>query len=192
MSEAPQTNQLPKPLPSLETQPKEIALAFQKEEIDRIISRLADQINLDYKRKDVLIVGILKGCLPFMADLLKKITVPCEVEFVRLSSYGGDLESKGTITVIKDIGVDIKNRHILIAEEIIDTGRTLKFLCNRLKASNPASLKIVTLFDKHSKRVVEMEAEYVGQVVDDYFLIGYGLDLAETCRNLPDVYYLKF
>ena len=111
---------------------------------------------------------------------------------VRVAAHGKTLSSSGTITLLKDISVDIRNRHVIIVEEVIDSGRTLKFLYERIKSGNPLSLKIATLLDKQSKRVVKIDADYVGKVVDDQFLIGYGLDLEERCRNLPEIYALKY
>jgi hypoxanthine phosphoribosyltransferase len=127
-----------------------------------------------------------------MADLVRHLKMSHEVEFVRLSSYGKARTSSGTVTIIKDIQADIRDKHVLIVEEIIDSGRTLKFLYDRLRASGPASVEIVTLLDKTAKRVVDVPVKYVGRAVDDQFLIGYGLDLEERCRNLPDIYFLKY
>jgi hypoxanthine phosphoribosyltransferase len=186
------TNQIPNPLPAIESQPKQIKKAYTEADIQLYIDQLAEKLNQDYAQQEVILVGILKGCLPFLSDLAKKLTFDTRIEFVRLSSYGNSMESKGTITVLKDISIDIKDKHVLIIEEIIDSGRTLGFYLNRLKASEPKSLKIVALFDKKMKRTVPIEADYVGKECEDYFLIGYGLDLAETCRNTKDVYYLEF
>ncbi len=127
-----------------------------------------------------------------MADLVRCLKMSVDVEFVRLSSYGKARTSSGTVTIIKDIQADIQGKHVLIVEEIIDSGRTLKFLFERLKQSNPASVEIVTLLDKASKRVVEVPVKYKGRTIDDQFLVGYGLDLEEHCRNLADIYYLKY
>lgn len=165
---------------------------LSRHEIDAAVQSLANRINADYEGKPVVLVGVLKGCIVFMADLVRHLKVDAEVEFVRLSSYGKARTSSGTVTIIKDIGADIRGKHVLIIEEIIDSGRTLKFLFERLKSSGPASVEIVTLLDKASKRVVDVPVKYVGRSIDDQFLVGYGLDLEEHCRNLPDVYYLKY
>jgi hypoxanthine phosphoribosyltransferase len=165
---------------------------LNRHEIDAAVQSIANRINADYEGKQVVLVGVLKGAIVFMADLIRHLKVDTEVEFVRLSSYGKARTSSGTVTILKDIHSDIRNKHVLIVEEIIDSGRTLKFLYERLKASGPASVEIVTLLDKASKRVVEVPVKYVGRPIDDQFLIGYGLDLEEKCRNLPDVYYLKY
>jgi hypoxanthine phosphoribosyltransferase len=165
---------------------------LSKHEIDAAVQSLANKINADYEGKEVVLVGVLKGAIIFMADLTRALKIDAEVEFVRLSSYGKERTSSGTVTIIKDIQADIRGKHVLIVEEIIDSGRTLKFLFERLKASGPASVEIVTLLDKASKRVVDVPVKYVGRAIDDQFLIGYGLDLEEKNRNLPDVYYLKY
>src|SRR5207302_243253 len=128
----------------------------------------------------------------FVADLVRRLTIETEIEFVRLSSCGKARTSSGTVTILKDISADIRGKHVLIVEEIIDSGRTLKFLYERLKQSGPASVEIVTLLDKASKRIVDVDVKYVGRSIDDQFLVGYGLDLEERCRNLPDIYYLKY
>jgi hypoxanthine phosphoribosyltransferase len=135
---------------------------------------------------------VLKGAYVFCADLIRKLDLEADVEFVRLSSYGRALRSSGTVTILKDISADIRDKHVLIVEEIIDSGRTLRFLFDRLKASNPASVEIVTLLDKKAKRVTDVPVKYVGREIEDQFLVGYGLDLEEKSRNLPDVYYLKY
>lgn len=165
---------------------------LSRHEIDASVQALAARINEDYAGKQVVLVGVLKGAIIFMADLIRHLTVDVEAEFVRLSSYGKARTSSGTVTILKDIHADIRGKHVLIVEEIIDSGRTLKFLYERLLASGPASVEIVTLLDKASKRVVEVPVKYVGRPIDDQFLIGYGLDLEEYCRNLPEVFYLKY
>ena len=165
---------------------------LNRHEIDAAVQSLANRINADYEGKPLVLVGVLKGAFVFMADLVRHLKVEAEVEFVRLSSYGKARTSSGTVTILKDIQADIRGKHVLIVEEIIDSGRTLKFLYERLKASGPASVEIVTLLDKSSKRIVEVPVKYVGRPIDDQFLVGYGLDLEEYCRNLPDIYYLKY
>jgi hypoxanthine phosphoribosyltransferase len=165
---------------------------LSRHEIDATIQQVAERINRDYEGQQVVLVGVLKGAFVFMADLARHLTVDFDVEFVRLSSYGKARESSGTVTIIKDISADIRGKHVLIVEEIIDSGRTLKFLFERLRSSGPKSVEIVTLLDKESKRVVDVPVKYVGRKIDDQFLIGYGLDLEEKCRNLPDIYYLKY
>ncbi len=165
---------------------------LSRHEIDAAIQVIAEQINRDYAGQELVLVGVLKGAVLFMSDLLRQIKVPTEIEFVRLSSYGKARTSSGTVTILKDIQADIRNKHVLIVEEIIDSGRTLKFLYERLKSAGPLSVEIVTLLDKSSKRVVDVPVKYIGRTIEDQFLVGYGLDLEEYSRNLPDIYYLKY
>jgi hypoxanthine phosphoribosyltransferase len=166
---------------------------LSEQEISDLLDDLADKINQDYGINDrILLVGVLKGAFIVMADLIRRLHSDVEVDFVRTSGYGKTATSAGTITFLKDISVDVTNRHVIIVEEIIDSGRTLEFLYNRLKSANPLSLKIATLLDKRSKRQVKLNADYVGANVDDQFLIGYGLDLEERCRNLPEIHALKY
>ncbi len=165
---------------------------LKEEEIQSIVRELAEQIRKDYNGKPILLVGVLKGAFVFMADLMRALRMDVEIDFVRLSSYGKEKQSTGTVTLLKDISVDIRGRHVLIIEEIIDSGRSLRFLYDRLIQSEPASLEIVTLLDKFEKRVVDVPVKYVGKKVNDHFLIGYGLDLEERARNLSDILSLKF
>ncbi len=165
---------------------------LDRHEIESLVVTLAEKINKDYEGKTVVLVGVLKGAIIFMADLIRHLKLETDVEFVRLSSYGKERSSSGTVTLIKDIQTDIKGKHLLICEEIIDSGRTLKFLYERLKSAGPASVEIVTLLDKPARRVVDVPVKYVGKSIQDQFLVGYGLDLEERARNLPDVYYLKY
>ncbi|MCM2279329.1 MAG: hypoxanthine phosphoribosyltransferase [Oligoflexia bacterium] len=165
---------------------------LNRHEIDAAVQNIANRLNADYEGKEVVLVGVLKGAIVFMADLVRHLKVDCEVDFVRLSSYGKARTSSGTVSMLKDIQADIRGKHVLIIEEIIDSGRTLKFLYDRLRASGPASVEIVTLLDKAAKRVVDVPVKYIGRTIEDQFLIGYGLDLEEYCRNLPDIYYLKY
>ena len=165
---------------------------LNRHEIEAAIQSLANRINADYEGKQLVIVPVLKGAIIFASDLIRHLKVDVQVDFVRLSSYGKARTSSGMVTLLKDIHLDIRGKHVLIVEEIIDSGRSLRFLYDRLKGANPASVEIVTLLDKSSKRVVEVPVKYVGRKIDDQFLVGYGLDLEEKCRNLRDIYYLKY
>lgn len=165
---------------------------LNRHEIDVAVKGVAEKLNRDYAGKKVVLVCVLKGAYVFCADLMRQLTIDVDVEFVRLSSYGRALRSSGTVTILKDINADIRDKHVLIVEEIIDSGRTLRFLFDRLKASNPASVEIVTLLDKKAKRVTDVPVKYVGREIEDQFLVGYGLDLEEKSRNLADIYYLKY
>jgi hypoxanthine phosphoribosyltransferase len=166
---------------------------MEAKEISSVVDLLAEKINTDYGINDrIVLVGVLKGATMVMADLVRRLHADVDVDFVRFANHGKTLNSPGTITFMKDISVDMRGKHIIIVEEIIDSGRTLKFLYDRLKSTGALSVKIATLMDKRQKRMSGLEADYVGRVVDDQFLIGYGLDLEEKCRNLPDIYALKY
>ncbi len=169
---------------------KKMTPYLSRDELAKVIQHLAAELNEHYDHQEVVLIGVLKGAILFFADLVRQLRFSTEIDFVRLSSYGKEQMSSGTVIMLKDIQVNIQNRHVLIIEELIDSGRTLKFLYDRLKAAGPLSLEIVTLLDKTSQRVVEVPVKYKGQSVDDQFLIGYGLDLEERCRNYPDIYYL--
>jgi hypoxanthine phosphoribosyltransferase len=162
-----------------------------RSEIDVICKSLGAQITKDYKDKDLILVCVLKGAVIFLADLCRYIDLPLKIDFVRLSSYGGSTKSSGIVNILKDISMNIENKHVLIIEEIVDTGRTLNFLCNHLLAYRPASLKLCSLLDKPSRRVIKLQPDYCGKVIEDKFIIGYGLDLDEKCRNYPDIYFIE-
>ncbi len=162
------------------------------EEIKAAVEDLARRIEKDYQGKDVLMLGALKGCFVFMADLLRDLRLPVEIEFVMLSSYGrGRRSSTGKVKLIRGLNVAIKGRDILIVEDIVDTGASLEFLLNYLRVKKPASIKICTLFDKPSCRQVQVPLDYVGITVPDRFVVGYGLDYDEKYRNLPCLCILK-
>ncbi|MGE0614500.1 MAG: hypoxanthine phosphoribosyltransferase [Bacteriovoracia bacterium] len=165
---------------------------LNRHEIEAAVINIANRLNADYKDQPVVLVCVLKGAIIFMADLVRHLTLDIECEFVRLTSYGKGRTSSGTVTLLKDIQCDIRGKHVLIIEEIIDSGRTLKFLYERLKKGEPASVEIVTLLDKADKRLVDVPVKYVGRMTNDQFLVGYGLDLEERCRNLAEIYYLKY
>lgn len=161
-------------------------------DIESIVISMANQINRDYDGKQVVLVGVLKGCCVFMADLCRQLKLDVEVDFVRMVSQGRTLTDPGTVSIVKDITTDIRDKHVLIVEEIIDSGRALKFLYDRLRASQPASVEVLTFLDKRGKRMVDVPVKYSGRLIEDQFLVGYGLDLEEKCRNLPEIYFLKY
>jgi len=164
---------------------KEILIS--KPEIDKRIQTLADEISRDYEGKELVIVGVLKGAFVFMADLIRCLRIPCEVDFVRLASYGTGTVSSGNIMITKDIETEIRGRDVLVVEDIVDTGLTLSFLVDKLREREPQSLKVCVLLDKKDRRKVLFEAEYVGFDIPDRFVVGYGLDCNEMYRFLPDV-----
>lgn len=162
-------------------------------EIETIIDSLAHTISQKYKGQELVLIGGLKGSAIFLSDLVKRIkNVKVYIDFVKLSAVGRDKENNGTIILSKDITTNILDKNILIVEEVIDTGRALYFLKNRLLQANPRNIEIITLFDKPYKRAVPIKADYIGKQIDDQFIVGYGLDLDDYGRNFCDVYYLKY
>ena len=163
---------------------------ISQEEILSMVKGLADQISKDYSEKELVVICILKGSFMFLSDLVRQLRIPVQIDFVRLASYGAGMETSGSVKVTKDIEIPIEGKDVLIIEDIIDTGRTLRYLKDRLALLNPRSVKVCALLDKKSRREVEIEAEYLGREVDDVFVVGYGIDFNETYRNLPEIYYL--
>lgn len=157
------------------------------DDIKKLVKSLAKQIESDYDGKEVIFICPLRGSIHFCADLMRAVELPQQVDFVFVQA----ISKGGTIKIIKDISVNIAGKHVIIVEEIIDTGRTLKFLRDRLSASSPASLKIVTLLDKPARRELPIRADYIGKTIDDRFVVGYGMDSEELGRNYPDIYFLK-
>lgn len=163
------------------------------DEVNEIVERLGKQISDDYKGedKDLLLVGLLKGSVIFISDLMRAVTVPCDVDFMDVSSYGSSTVSSGKVTILKDLVSSIEGRDVLIVEDILESGRTLQKVVEMLAERKPSSLKVCTLLDKPEGRAVDFDADYVGTVIPDEFVIGYGLDYGEYYRNLPFVGVLK-
>lgn len=160
---------------------------ISKEQIAKRNKELGAQISEDYKDKELLMVCILKGSSVFFADLIREITIPVKLDFMSISSYGNGAKSSGEVKVIKDLDSRVEGKHVIIVEDIVDSGYTLSYLTKMLKARNPASLKVCSLLDKPSRREVEFKADYVGFEIENEFVIGYGLDYAQIYRNLPEV-----
>lgn len=160
-------------------------------EINDIVTSLAEKINRDYLGKEIILVGLLKGSVVFMADLMRKITVPCSVDFIAASSYGNSTVSSGCVKISKDLSLDIKDRHVLVVEDIIDSGITLSSLMSILRERKPASIKLCAFVSKPSRRVKNVNIDYLGAEIPDEFVVGYGLDYAEKYRNLPYLCVLK-
>ena len=166
-------------------------IMFSKEEIAGRIAELAAQLDREYAGKNPLMVGILKGSVMFYADLLRAMTIPVEMDFMAISSYGAGAKSSGEVKLIKDLDRKIEGRHVIIVEDIIDSGYTLSYLKRMLYSRKPESVKICALLDKYSRRVVPIEADYKGFDCEDEFVVGFGLDYAERYRNLPYIGILK-
>jgi hypoxanthine phosphoribosyltransferase len=151
------------------------------------IAELGDEISADYEGRDLLLIGVLKGAVFFMADLMRHLTVHCELDFMAISSYGAATDSSGVVRILKDLDINIRERNVLVVEDIIDSGLTLSYLVRNLSAREPASLEICALLTKPSRREIEVPVRYVGFEIPNRFVIGYGLDFAERYRNLPYV-----
>lgn len=162
-------------------------------EIEAVVESLANTIEQKYAGQELYVICVLKGSMIFTADLVRKLkTVKVYLDFVKLKAVGRDKESSGTISFTKDISVNLQDKNVLIVEEIIDTGRALAFLKNRISQAGPKSLDIISLFDKPYKRAVPIKADFIGKKIDDQFIVGYGLDLEEYGRNLQDIYFLRY
>lgn len=168
-----------------------LKILISKEELQQKVKELGKMITEDYKDKDLMIVGVLKGCVIFLSDLIREIDLPLTMDFMVVSSYGSSTKSSGVVRIIKDLEKDIAGKDVLIVEDIVDTGLTLNYLVDYLKSRNANSVKICTLLEKPDRRKAQVELEYVGFRIPDEFVVGYGLDYAEVYRNLPFVCVLK-
>jgi hypoxanthine phosphoribosyltransferase len=173
----------------MSSQPK-LSILFTKDEIQATVKKLAAEIRRDYLGKHPILIGVLKGSFMFLADLIRHLDFPLEVEFIRLSSYGGR-ESPGKIKLVQRLQAKVKGRHVLVVEDIIDTGLTTAFVLDYLSKKKPASLKLCVLTDKPSRRQIPVNIDYRGLTVPNKFIVGYGLDWDERFRNLPDIYIVE-
>lgn len=162
-----------------------VKVMLSEEEVDKRIRELGEQISKDYAGKQVHLVCVLKGGAFFMVELAKRITVPVSLDFMSVSSYGSATKSSGVVKIVKDLDEPLKDKDVLVVEDIIDSGRTLSYLLDMLKDRKPASLKLCTLLDKPSRRVIDVDVDYTGFQIPDEFVIGYGLDYDQRYRNLP-------
>jgi hypoxanthine phosphoribosyltransferase len=155
------------------------------------IADLGAEISADYEGRDLLLIGVLKGAVFFMADLMRKLTIPCEVDFMAISSYGASTDSSGVVRILKDLDINIEGRHVLVVEDIIDSGLTLSYLMRNLESREPATLEVCALLTKPDRREIDVPVRYVGFEIPNRFVIGYGLDFGERYRNLPYVAVLS-
>lgn len=161
------------------------------EQIQERVAQLGAEISRDYEGKDPLLVGVLRGAAVFLADLVRHITVPVSYDFVAISSYGLDTKASGVVRIVKDLDDSIQSRHVLIVEDIVDTGLTLNYILKMIKARNPASVRVCALLDKPARRKIPVEIHYLGFTIPNKFVVGYGLDFGQHYRNLPYVGVLR-
>ncbi len=166
-------------------------ILFSEEQLKTRVNEIARQIEADYAGKEIMLIGILRGSFVFMADLCRAIRLPCTLDFMSVSSYGSGTTSSGQIQIIKDLSEDISGRHVIVIEDILDSGNTLSYLLNILEHRHPADLRLCALLDKPDRRIRPVELNYCGYSIPDAFVVGYGLDYAEKYRNLPYIGILK-
>ncbi len=166
------------------------SVLIKENEINEICERLGKQITADYQGKEIVLICILRGATVFMADLMRKIKVPCEIDFMSVSSYTGS-KSSGDVKIIKDLEDSVEGKHVIVVEDIIDSGLTLSHLLKLLQSRNPASLRLCACFDKPERRKTDVHVDYIGKQIPDEFIVGYGLDYNGQYRNLPDVCILS-
>jgi hypoxanthine phosphoribosyltransferase len=171
--------------------PEELVPVLSRDEIAQKVKSLARQISEDYAGKELCIIGVLNGVFVFLADLVRELTISVQVDFVRLASYGSGTVSSGNVQTTKEIELDVKDRDVLVIEDIIDSGLTVDFLLKYLKKLHPKSIKVCAFIDKTERREVQIPIDYVGHVVESGFLVGYGLDYDQKYRGLPEIYHLK-
>ena len=162
-----------------------------REEIDVRITSMGAQISKEYADKRPILIGVLNGAYIFLADLMRSITIPCEVDFLKLSSYGDEKVSSGKVTQLKELDANVEGRHIILVEDIIDTGLSMKYIVDKIKSGNPASVKIVTLLHKKEATKHAVDIDYVGFEIPTLFVLGYGMDYAQEGRNLPHIYVIE-
>lgn len=167
-----------------------VRLLFSREQIQEAVQRLGRQISSDYRGKRPLLIGVLKGAFVFLADLIRHLSIPVEVDFVRLSSYGAGKETSGVVKMGKDLEAEVRGRDVIVVEDIVDTGISLKFLLEELSSRGPSSLRVCALLDKKHRREVPVKVDYVGFEIERGFVVGYGIDYAERYRELPEIYVL--
>lgn len=163
---------------------------ISKEQLQGKIREIGEKISRDYEGEELVLIGVLKGGFVFLADLMREISNPLELDFISVSSYGASTKTSGVVRMIKDVDIDVKDKNILIVEDIVDTGLTLKYIKELFEARGPKSVRVCTALDKPSRRRVELVPEYCGFEIPDEFVVGYGLDYNNKYRNIPDVYVL--
>jgi len=161
------------------------SILFNEKQIETRVRELGELISRDYSGKNPVVIGILKGSLIFMSDLIRRLTIPLNIDYVAVSSYGRSTDSSGVVRIVKDLDEPIEGRHVLVVEDIVDTGLTLRYLLDNLQSRRPLSVAVCVLLDKPSRRKVDIKPDYCGFEIPDEFVVGYGLDYAENYRNMP-------
>lgn len=170
---------------------RELIPVLTADEIHLLVKKIAQQISVDYRDRELALVAVLKGSFIFLADLIRQMTIPVKIDFLQAESYGAGMASTGTVRLVKDIALDIRGRDVLLVEDIVDTGRTVNRILDHLRSFQPRSLKLCALIDKRERRETDVSIGYCGHVTEKGFLVGYGLDYAEDYRHLPGIYHLK-
>ena len=166
-------------------------LLFSKSDIENRVRELGEKLSSDYHEKNPVFIGVLKGVVFFFADLMREISIPLTMDFIRAASYGSGMNSRGEIRITKDVENPVRDRHVVVVEDIVDTGNTIAFILKWMEEKSPASVSICTLMDKRERRRVEIPVHYTGFTVESGFVVGYGLDYNELYRNLPEIYVLR-
>lgn len=169
----------------------ELVPVLSKNDIDSLVTQVAHRISTDYRNRELILIGVLKGVFVFLSDLVRCLYIPVQIDFIRVFSYGSDVSSSGEIHLTKDIEIDIKDKNVLIVEDIVDTGLTLKYLIDYLRAYHPKTIKVCVFIDKHERREADIEIDYSCHDVAKGFFVGYGLDYNEDYRYLSGIYHLK-
>ena len=169
----------------------ELIPVWAADEIHLLVKSMAQRISVDYRDRELVMIGVLKGAFIFLADLVRQLTIPVKVDFLQACSYGGGTQSCGTVRLVKDIGVDIRKKDVLLVEDIVDTGITVNWILDHLKSFQPLSIGVCTLIDKRERRETEVPIAYSGHVTAKGFIVGYGLDCDEAYRHLPGLYHLN-
>ncbi len=169
----------------------ELIPVLKKSDINNMVAQVARRISSDYQDHELILIGVLKGAFVFLSDLMLNLSIPVQVDFVGAASYGSDTSSSGRINLTKAVEIDVKNKDVLVVEDIVDTGLTLSYIIDYLKSFKPKTVKVCTLLDKRQRRQADVKVDYACHIVTEGFLVGYGLDYDEDYRNLPEIYHLQ-
>ena len=169
----------------------ELIPVLKKSDINSMVAQVARRISSDYQDHELILIGVLKGAFVFLSDLMLNLSIPVQVDFIRVASYGSDTSSSGRINLTKAVEIDVKNKDVLVVEDIVDTGLTLSYIIDYLKSFKPNTVKVCTLLDKRQRRQANVKVDYACHIVTEGFLVGYGLDYDEDYRDLPEIYHLQ-